>query len=113
MKKMIKLTSGHYDEEEVSKIKLIKTIREAFGLGLKEAKDAVDVLCNDGSIIITPQYMEENPMVELRKFGIVIEELYPEILMRLHALVVQALNEGRSDLAQSLLKVFNTYKDKQ
>lgn len=97
-----------------NKVTVIKSIRTLTGLGLKEAKDASEVVGKPQTFDMSPSLFTAyaNPEVEienhvriLRNDGVQVGEPVYKILEDLRKLGAQALLQGEDELANEILQL--------
>lgn len=93
-----------------NKVAVIKAIRTLTGLGLKEAKDASEVVGKPQTFDLQPQasatpaYVEEQFRI-LRQEGVEVGEPVYKLLEELRKIGAQALLQGEDELANEILQL--------
>jgi Ribosomal protein L7/L12 C-terminal domain len=97
-----------------NKVAVIKAIRALSGMGLKEAKDASEMVGTPQAFDLSPSLYSNyaNPGAEienhfriLRNEGVKVGDSVHEILEDLRELATQALQQGEDELANEILQL--------
>jgi len=97
-----------------SKLEVIKALRTLTGLGLKEAKDASEVVGTPQTFSLSntlftnyanPSQEVDNQYRTLRNNGVQIGGAIHELLAELRKLGAQALQQGEDELANEILQL--------
>ena len=91
----------------VNKVSAIKNIRELTGLGLKEAKDASELIgvSQDFNVsAVCPEIRVQEIIRELKGYGFKVSPSIGLILDDLRKVATDAINIGEDQLAQEILQ---------
>lgn len=93
-----------------NKVSVIKAIRTLTGLGLKEAKDASEVVGQPQTFELSPQIGSTSTTVEdqfrlLRNEGVEVGEPVYKLLEELRKIGAQALMQGEDEFANEILQL--------
>jgi len=109
MKIRITGDSAYMNGEHFEKIATIKAFRAAWGLGLKDAKDAVDLLQARGILHMELAFPSQESLKELEQFSVYVHADASTLHVRLKNLLVAAIKVDELQLAQELLDLYKKH----
>jgi hypothetical protein len=95
--------------EHFEKIAMIKAFRAAWDLGLKDAKESVDLLQAKGTLHMELPFPSQTSLKDLARFRVRVLADTTALHTRLKNLVVAAVKAGEFELADELLSLCKKY----